>query len=70
MDKADDAIVHHEERPDEHPAGRTGVKGDAEVDQYAQETAHLHIDAATNKRLFRTINKRVLAIMLGVGFGI
>ncbi|KAF4545900.1 MFS transporter [Lasiodiplodia theobromae] len=68
MDKADDAIVHHEERPDEHPTGRTDVKGDAEVDQYAQETAHLHIDAATNKRLFRKINKRVLAIMLGTYF--
>ncbi|KAF9634937.1 Major facilitator superfamily [Lasiodiplodia theobromae] len=68
MDKADDAIVHHEERPDEHPSGRMDMKGDAEVDQYAQETAHLHIDAATNKRLFRKINKRVLAIMLGTYF--
>ncbi|KAL1629887.1 hypothetical protein SLS56_005156 [Neofusicoccum ribis] len=41
------------------------AQGDAEVDKYAQDTAHVQVDAATNKRLFRKINKRILAVMLG-----
>lgn len=45
------------------------AQGDAEVDKYAQDTAHVQVDAATNKRLFRKINKRILAVMLGVSAG-
>ncbi|GME24915.1 putative transporter [Neofusicoccum parvum] len=44
------------------------AQGDAEVDKYAQDTAHVQVDAATNKRLFKKINKRILAVMLGTYF--
>lgn len=43
------------------------MKGDEEVDRYAEDTAHMHVDAVTNKRLFKKVNKRVLVVMLGVG---
>jgi len=46
-----------------HTAGDvTAVAVDEETSRYA--TTEIVIDAATNKRLFRMVNKRILSVML------
>ncbi|KAL1614287.1 hypothetical protein SLS54_009854 [Diplodia seriata] len=67
-DKADSSVIHHEADLEENPKVQADAGGDAEVEQYAQDTVHLHIDPATNKRLLRKINKRILVVMLGTYF--
>lgn len=63
--KPGDDIIQHEQVPENDSAVRS-VKGDAEVDRYAQDTVNVHVDAATNKMLFWKVNKRILVVMLGV----
>lgn len=63
--RANDAIerVHLEDT-----AGRDRQHvADDETKQYASDTA-IHIDDETNKKLFWTVNRRILAIMLGTYF--
>ncbi|KKY14254.1 putative allantoate permease [Diplodia seriata] len=67
-DKADSSVIHHEADLEENSKVQADAGGDAEVEQYAQDTVHLHIDPATNKRLLRKINKRILVVMLGTYF--
>lgn len=63
-DKPDDVI--QQEQVTEDDARFREIKGDVEVEKYAQETADIHVDAAMNKKLFWKVNKRILVVMLGV----
>jgi hypothetical protein len=44
---------------------RNHLDEDQEIAQYAGQEA-VHIDEETSKKLFWTINRRILAVMLGV----
>lgn len=63
-----DEIVHHDRNNaglhNENINGPSSTE-DAELAQYATHNV-VQIDDATNKQLFWTVNKRILAVMLGV----
>ncbi|EKG19365.1 Major facilitator superfamily, partial [Macrophomina phaseolina MS6] len=65
-DKPDDVI--QQEQVTEDDTRFREIKGDVEVEKYAQETADIHVDAAMNKKLFWKVNKRILVVMLGTYF--
>lgn len=63
MAAEDLGITHVEEAPVSHPVSKYADRVDDETARYA-EGDPIHVDEATNKRLFWKINKRILPVML------
>jgi hypothetical protein len=59
----EDEIAPHHPEIEHVPASHLDI--DKETAEYAGNVP-THIDEATNRRLFWTVNRRILAVMLGV----